>query len=35
MGVANEINVVAELPTNSHDVKIRYLVTEKALRVCK
>jgi 5-formyltetrahydrofolate cyclo-ligase len=35
MGVANEVQVLNELPTQGHDVKIRYLVTEKALRVCK
>jgi 5-formyltetrahydrofolate cyclo-ligase len=35
MGVANEVMLVDELPMNPHDVKIRYLVTEKALRVCK
>lgn len=35
MGVANEVQVLPELPTQAHDFKIRYLVTEKALRVCK
>ena len=35
MGVANEVQVLPELPTQAHDFIIRYLVTEKALRVCK
>ena len=35
LGVGYEFQVVKELPLNGHDVKIHYLVTEKALRVCK
>jgi len=35
MGVGYEFQVVKELPLNGHDVKMHYLVTEKALRVCK
>lgn len=35
MAVGYEFQVVNELPLNGHDVKINYLVTEKALRVCK
>lgn len=35
LGVAYEFQVVRELPLNAHDIKVNYLVTEKALRVCK
>ena len=35
MAIAYEVQVVPELPVNTYDVKVRYLCTEKALRVCK
>ena len=35
MGVAFETQVVKEVPVAGHDVNVRYLVTEKGLRVCK
>lgn len=35
VGVGFDAQVVKELPTQGHDANIRYLVTEKGLRVCK
>lgn len=35
MAVGYEAQVLKELPVNAHDAKIRYLCTEKGLRVCR
>lgn len=35
IGVCYDFQVLKELPLNGHDVKVDYLVTERALRVCK
>lgn len=35
MAIGYEVQVQKELPTNVHDAKVRYLCTEKGLRVCK
>jgi len=35
MAIGYEVQVVPEVPMNTYDAKVRYLCTEKALRVCK
>ena len=35
MAIGYEVQVQKELPTSAHDAKVRYLCTEKGLRVCK
>ncbi len=35
MGVGYEMQVLRDIPLNGHDCKVNYLVTERALRVCK
>lgn len=35
MAIGYEVQAQKELPTNAHDAKVRYLCTEKGLRVCK